>query len=503
MKKGWTILVLCALLLTTVAMLGSCHGGKTPDSTTDSGGGSNSTSATDEWGRPMLHSPLDESLFYSGETMTVISRDTWNSAAQFEPNDLDSDIMYSAVQKRNEMIYQRLGVEIRNIPVAGGDYNAQLNQRIRTQVSGGNCEFDMIANFAYYGSALAMEGYYYDLNRLQNIYTDQAWWNQDYIEQSVIGNKMYMAVNDACLVSLRYTFVTFFQKPLVNAWLNGVNLYSVVDSNEWTVEYFDRLVKDVYSDVNGSDRDEKDLYGLVTSSSAQNIDSFFAGMGLKTCTLNDVGTPELSLNNDLTLSGFELISDLYFNNNGVFVTGSGNDDYRKATEIFSENRSLFSVGQLDNGSTFLNSMAAGSFGILPMPKMDESDSYSTTAQDAYDFLALPSTLPNQRLEMAGAVMEYMAYASYLTVKPSYFETVTKLRYSTEADDARMFDIISENIYFDFGMIYSSSIMGVGTHLGHFWRSLFQNQTTGFITEYRKSESAYEKQLGIVIDMLME
>ena len=108
-----------------------------------------------------------------------------------------------------------------------------------------------------------------------------------------------------------------------------------------------------------------------------------------------------------------------------------------------------------------------------------------------------------RAEMIGAVMEYMAYASYLTTKPSYFESITRLRYSDAPDDARMFDLISKNIYYDFGMIYSSSIIGIGTHLGHFWRSLFQNRLSNFTSEYEKSGPSYQEKLEDVIGMLTE
>ena len=69
--------------------------------------------------------------------------------------------------------------------------------------------------------------------------------------------------------------------------------------------------------------------------------------------------------------------------------------------------------------------------------------------------------------------------------------------------SKMFDLIAQNIYYDFGMIYSSSITGIGTHLGHFWRSLFQNKLSNFISEYEKSGASYQIQLGGVIEMLTE
>lgn len=56
------------------------------------------------------------------------------------------------------MIKSRLGVDIESMVVEGGSWNANLNQKIRNEISGNLFRFDMIANFAYYGSALAQEG---------------------------------------------------------------------------------------------------------------------------------------------------------------------------------------------------------------------------------------------------------------------------------------------------------------------------------------------------------
>lgn len=500
MKKNVSLLLALLMVLSCVVSMVACNKkDKTPVS---SGSGEGQLSDTDEWGRPVIESPLDPTLYYEGKTVTVLSRNDWESVGQFVPSELDSDVINSAVLKRNEMVLSRLGVTIENMPVNGGNFNSELNQLIRTQVHSGACEFDMIANFAYYGSALAMEGYYYDLKKLSHLHTDQIWWNQDYIRQSVIGDRMYMAVNDSCLRALRYTMVTFFNKGLVQDWLKGVNLYDAVNNNEWTLDYFNRLIKDVYEDKNGSGIAEADdLFGMITSTSSQNIDAWFSGLGLRTCTIGNDGIPVLSLENDLTISCFEQVRNLFFNNTGVFVNGTATTDYVDARKAFAENHSLFSTGQLDNGGVFVSEMQ-GDFGVLPMPKIDAEDPYTTTPQDAYDFLAIPSCIfDKSQAEMIGAVMEYMAYASYMTTKPSYFETITKLRYSNDVADANMFDLISEHVYFDFGMIYSSSIVGIGTNLGHFWRNLFQTGATNFSSEYSKSSSAYEKQLENVIEML--
>lgn len=498
MRKLLSAVLLLALLTVSFGAV-SCQ--KRPDSSETTATDNGTLPTTDRWGRPIPASPLAESLYFPDETVTVLSRDEWASSGQFIASELDADVVRDAIVERNAMIKSRLGVDIESMVVEGGSWNANLNQKIRNEISGNLFRFDMIANFAYYGSALAQEGYYYDLSKLPHLHTGEAWWNQDYIRQSVIADRMYMAVNDSCLLALRYTLVTFFNKNLLAARAPELNIYEAVDENEWTIDYFDRLLREI------GDTSENGVAGMVTSTSAQNIDAFFSGFGLRACTINgETGLPELSLDNDLTIACFEQVRRLFFDNPGVTVNGTATTDYLSARNLFAENGSVFSTGQLDNGGYFLQKMTGAKFGILPMPKTDEASPYTTTPQDAYDFLAVPAGgmyADKARAERSGAVMEYMAYASYLTTKPSYFESITRLRYSDAPDDARMFNLISQNIYFDFGMIYSSSVIGVGTHLGHFWRTLFQNKSTNFSSEYAKSSEAWGQQLSKVIEMLTE
>lgn len=124
---------------------------------------------------------MAESLYFPDETVTVLSRDEWASSGQFIASELDADVVRDAIVERNAMIKSRLGVDIESMVVEGGSWNANLNQKIRNEISGNLFRFDMIANFAYYGSALAQEGYYYDLSKLPHLHTGEAWWNQDYI----------------------------------------------------------------------------------------------------------------------------------------------------------------------------------------------------------------------------------------------------------------------------------------------------------------------------------
>ena len=54
----------------------------------------------------------------------------------------------------------------------------------------------------------------------------------------------------------------------------------------------------------------------------------------------------------------------------------------------------------------------------------------------------------------------MASESWRSVTPAYFETALKVKYAADDETAQMFDLIRENISFDFGYIYTLSMNGI-------------------------------------------
>ena len=61
---------------------------------------------------------------------------------------------------------------------------------------------------------------------------------------------------------------------------------------------------------------------------------------------------------------------------------------------------------------------------------------------------------------AAAVIEALAYESWNSVTPAYFETALKVKYARDNDSAQMFDIIREGVSFDFGYIYTLPLSGI-------------------------------------------
>jgi len=99
------------------------------------------------------------------------------------------------------------------------------------------------------------------------------------------------------------------------------------------------------------------------------------------------------------------------------------------------------------------------YGVLPYPKFDENqEEYRTTTLTSYTVFCIPTDCKDP--DRTAAVLEAMASESYRSVTPAYFETALKVKYAADEETAQMFDIIRDNISFDFGYIYTLSLNGI-------------------------------------------
>lgn len=496
MKRTAALVLALIMIIGALAACGKDK--KRDDESSVSAADTATTEEYDSWGRKMIYSPLDPNLAYDGETVTFLVRDVPICKSQFESTEESTDRINEAVFKRNQTVESRLNVKLAFVYTEQGNGNSAYNSKITQMVMGGLHEYDIASAFAYYSSSMLYSGYYYNLLSIDTLYLDQPYWNQSYKKEAELYNQLYLMVGDLSLTAIQNTFCMFFNKTEVNNVLQGVDLYSVVREGKWTAEYFKTLIKNVYTDTYANGRyDDLDSYGLITSLHSFNVDAYFAANGLKICEKNSEGIPELVLNSDKTINGFEDTYSLLFETRGVHATTADTEGVDAARKGFVAGRSLFSVDMLRTGATYSQEMT-GDFGVLPLYKADESrEGYTTTVQDSYDALAILGNVGTERAGMLGAVLECMCYNSYLTVRPEYFETVTKTMYSSGDDDAEMYDRIIDTVYFDYGMINSYAISR--PNLGHLWRTLLMNETPNFTGAYNTNAKVYSDGLKAYIE----
>ena len=161
--------------------------------------------------------------------------------------------------------------------------------------------------------------------------------------------------------------------------------------------------------------------------------------------------------------------------------------YTEYDNMFAGNRALFYAIFFAN-ITSLRTMETD-FGILPYPKLDESQAqYSSTSRDNFDLFVLPVDVKDK--EFSGIITEALCAESYRSVVPTYYDVVLKTKTSRDEESAEMIDIIRDSLTFDLGYLCSTSLNG----LGHIFVNLVRNNSTDLASKYASAENAAQAAL---------
>ena len=482
-------LCLALALLMTIACFVAC-GGNGADTTLPKANGGDQ----DETGRNAVKDTVPTDLNFKGEVMTFFVRDDnemWKNEMDVEKT--TNDTLYDSIYYRNATVEERLGVEITQIGQAGSfSVSDSWNTTLRNAVLTKSGDYDAAAIYASTGSALAVEGLYYNVLDLPYLNLDQPWWNQTIRDELTLFDTLYYLGGDIVVTEIANGLCLFFNKDLFNELYQSqnINLYDVVNQGKWTIDYMGQLVAGAWIDENSdgiiSDGDTVGYTNNATSTSDGGMDAWIPAMGIKLTTIID-GYPELTFYDEHTVEAFEKLKELHISNPGTLCMGG------LSQTKFSVGNQLFMRSTLDAGSSLRDMQ--DDYGVLPLPKFDEEQAdYHTTFANTASLVVVLSTCTDT--DKVGATLELMAAEAYKQVTPAYFEICLQGKYSDAPEDAEMYDRILKTFVFNFGFCYSTkSLDGVG--------SLFRDLTKDIAQTYESNKIKYEASLETLIDKLDE
>ena len=483
-----------SLLLLTALISASCGSEKekTPSETTAPASDSVTTTAsdTDEFGRENVSSALPEKLDL-GTTLNFWCRNDNGFDYEFAVEESNGDVMNDTVFDRNRKVEERLGVkfEFKTISFT----NTTEIPELKTSIMAGSGDYDIAAVHCSQGASLVTLGAYRNFNDAKYIDTTKPWWNQTLVDELNVYDYLPMLCGDISLSATMRTNVTFFNKRLYDQYYDE-NIYDVVTDGKWTLDKLKAMTKDVCSDTNGDGKmDATDFYSLGFMSAATPLDAFVAALDLSITTKNADGIPELSFYCERTVNAFEKLTDLVMKNPGTYTN--------PRSEAAGAN-SVFRQKFLDGGIIFnftnileteyLRDMKDG-YGILPLPKLDESQAgYYTLPHNAFSMMVVPSD--SQKFDEACAALEALAEESYRSVTPTYYEVALGKKYFHDDESAQMFDLIMKGIKLNFGSVYQTR--GIGK-IGWIIRDL----SVDFSSTYAANKTVYESELQKLLDGL--
>ena len=90
-------------------------------------------------------------------------------------------------------------------------------------------------------------------------------------------------------------------------------------------------------------------------------------------------------------------------------------------------------------------------GFIPCPKYDAAQESYYAPSFGAEIAVLLKTLPEDRWENVGTLMESLCYYSDTFVIPMYKEVLLKTKYARDSESEAMLDIIIDSVSFEFGL----------------------------------------------------
>ncbi len=441
-----------------------------------------------------LKDNLPDDLDYKNDEVVFISRDIGMGLAdEIYAERITSDPVNDAVFERNKAVEARLGIKITSIR----DSEAIVDKVI-TSVNGGSADYDVMIEYCWLAAPKTIEGYFADLRTTEYLDFEKPWWTQSYNDVVSYQDTQYGITGAMVLSTYRRTYTTVFNKKLFTD-ANLPYLYEHVENGTWTLDKQASLVPLLHKDNGNGVQDEAgDVFGLV-SDDFISVDPYWAACEVDILLKNGDGAYEWVFDSGKMYDVVDKVLNLYYGTDGGMYCITEDDSFQGQTrQMFADGYTAMAtlcIHGLENSA--VRSMT-DEYGVVPMPKFDESQSeYHSQMHDAFTIACLPTTVKGERLEQMSAVLEAMASASYRIVRPAYYETTLRTKIAQDPQSAEMMDLVINSIHIDAGMVYSHN-------MGSFHKTFQaivvskQNSTT---SSFKTSSKSAQNKLKILVHML--
>lgn len=404
-------------------------------------------------------------------------------------DDAIGDTMDTAIYYRNNRVAEYLGVTFENI-TADGSWNnkAGFIDRMFQSYTTGDQDYQMAGVYGAYAAEGAVKGYYYDIKSINAINSESPWYVQSWLENTTINNRTYMVLSDLSYSMWRNLHALYFNKQLGEQYGLNDQLYILAEDGELTLEAITTYAELCAQDDGNDVWDTNDIYGMYLNKFI--CRAMLTYFDIPLTRLNEAGEYELCFYTERTEDIYGVVHNYIWQNDYIYTNvEKGKDgDFATGVGMFVENRLLFLPATL-NQSQNLREME-GEFGILPMPKYDETQAeYRSHSTDTYTLFIIPAQTNDP--EFCGTVLDALSAESKYSVIPMYYDVVIKGRTTKDEQSIAMLDIIRDNLTFDFAFAHLSALDGIWTSWGD---SVTVAGNTSYKTTYDKKAEGYQERL---------
>ena len=253
-----------------------------------------------------------------------------------------------------------------NIEVKVVDPSAMFKQ-IQPSIMAGDKTADLIVSTTWTFGQLIGADLLADLSTFDELDLSNPWWNQNVIPKCTMNGKVY-AASGSFLTHIEKIWVMFFNKKIWSE-LNYEDPYKIVKSGKWTWDKWNEFAKGALRDLDGNGvvDSEKDRWGLVAEV-GDFSKAMFMSMGGEYYKADASGKLALACNNEASYKIFNKMTKIIRDDKVMFKQSDN------AALTFTADKSLFFSYLLMPDQHSLHPLRdmQSDFGVLPMPKMDES-----------------------------------------------------------------------------------------------------------------------------------
>lgn len=475
-------------MLAGIVSCGSDAGGTV---TTDGGDKTDTTTAAED---TEIHDDLPE-LNFGGDKFTILVEDYGGyCGADFYVEESDGDVVNDAIYNRNRKVSERLNLDLDWVMFTHSwDDRSDFTTKFRSGVLAGDGSYDLAAGLGYFMPSFVSDGILSDMSTLPYIDPEKLWWSDKFMDASSIDGKYYFVTGDASLGLIKNMFCVYENLDLAEK-LGVENLYDVVRDGKWTLDKMREVASLYYVDLDGDTKaGQADQFGLLLNS-RNHFTGFIESLGVDIVDISG-DDPKLVFGNAHNTDVVSKLSDMIFGTDGIYFDTKGESETMYES-IFRNGNVLLATGWFMHTDAFRD--VNFGYGVLPYPKWDESQKdYATTVLTTYSVLTIPTDCADK--ERAAAVCEALAYESWKSVTPAYFETALKVKYVADNDSAQMFDIIRDGVSFDFGYIYTLPMEGISDQ----FKNAINEKKAAWTTAYAKLESKAEGDLTSLVEAIRD
>ena len=468
MKRITRILALALALLMLLPMVLACS--KTSNDEDETSASVVTTGGDDLYdANGYLKDSLPE-LDFEGYEFKILTWESGYGGDFYVPEDTGIAVE-DEVYRRNLVVQERLNVKLSADFIEGGNSNQQsfVSNVSNNIMAGGTSPYDLIGSYSMSAGTLAMNGMCANLNEFDYLDLEKPWWPEGIVEGSTFNGNLYFITGDLANSLIYNLYFLVVNKDML-AQLKLDDPREMVMDGTWTLDAMIEMTKKTYSDDDSiSGPSDGDIYGWGSHANVH-YDSFLCASGIRASAEDEQGV--LRLTDDFT---GQKTHDLIVKINN-WLHGSGDCYYGgESMTNFKLGKLLFSTYAATDVIRVLKD-AEIDYGIVPFPKYDEEQAqHYCNVSFQHSLLSVPITVRDG--DVSAAVLECMGSEAYRSSAPFVFENMLKSRFSNDALDGEMYDILKANVYVDATRLFSSSFTFAQSAVGMFRYSINDNKST--------------------------